>query len=72
MGMETEISYMPDVPRRGRPKTGRKTVYQTGLDDDAEGAEVERIVEAEGMAASAVIRELVIEGLEARKKKPKR
>ncbi|CCB64079.1 ribbon-helix-helix protein, CopG family [Hyphomicrobium sp. MC1] len=59
---------MSEVPRRGRPPSGRKTVYQVALDDDPHGETIAKIAEAEGKSTSAVIRELVIEGLGRRRR----
>ncbi len=60
---------MPQVPRRGRPPTGRKTVYQVALDDDPHGEMIANIADAEGKPVSAVLRELVVEALAGRKRR---
>lgn len=57
--------------RRGRPKCGRLTMYQTGLDDE-ESIEIERIVLQEGSTTSAVLRDLVVEAIAARKRKARK
>lgn len=55
---------------RGRPpkSTGRLKVLQAGFEPD-EAAEIEKIAAREEQPISAVVRELALEGLKARKRK---
>jgi predicted kinase len=57
-----------DEPRRGRPPTGRKVVLQAGFDAPDAG-QIERLAERDGVAVSAMLRDLALEGLAARLKK---
>lgn len=62
---------MTEEPRgRGRPPKpkGRRTVLQAGFETD-EAAEIEKIAAREQQPISAVVRELALEGLKARKRK---
>lgn len=63
---------MAEAPKNlgGRPRTGRKDVLQ-GAFDPKDAAEIRKLGEKEGIGTSAMLRDLALEGLAARKGKRK-
>lgn len=59
---------MTDKPRRGRPPSGRKTIVQIGLDEDAYAA-LEKLSEGSGETISSMGRRLLMEAIEKGRKR---
>jgi hypothetical protein len=67
-----EAVAMAEPPKNlgGRPRTGRKTVFQAAFDDkDAEA--ITKIAERDGKGISATLRDLALAGLALQKGKRK-